>query len=350
MYKILLADDYPVFRKTIKRLPYFKTTDEFEVAYEASDGEEALSLLSQHDIDLVITDIKMPKMTGLELLSAICEKYPSCPVILLSEYTEFEYARQGLILGAFDYIVKPITNEGLISVLERIKPKLESNSNSLSVYHDLESVFLSASQHSDSVSVLTDDFLLNASSYCESENIPLCTFLCSCADRADKYFSEKEPWCSNILPSSELLKERLKTQETNGEQIAVFRDYIIKVSESFDYYVGVNHSDLINKAKNYILSHPYDNLSLPELSGACYVNSTYLSHTFKTETGTTIVDFITHYKTDMARKQLTETDLPIAEIAFKLGYNDTKYFGKIYKSIYGCTPAEYRKKGVCNVF
>ena len=82
---------------------------QFHITNEVSDGKKALLIIPDGNIDAVITDIKMPVIDGIELLKELRENLNiDIPVILVSTYNEFEYARQGLVYNAFDYIVKPL--------------------------------------------------------------------------------------------------------------------------------------------------------------------------------------------------------------------------------------------------
>ncbi len=91
-----------------------------EVVAEASNGEMALELASEHRPDLVISDIKMPKMDGIELAGKLLEKYPDTKVIFLTAYNEFEYARQAVRLGVSDYLLKPFQDGELEGAIQRL--------------------------------------------------------------------------------------------------------------------------------------------------------------------------------------------------------------------------------------
>jgi two-component system response regulator YesN len=104
MYKVMLVEDSEVMLKEIRRLKCWRDAPDFVVSYEARNGCEALQQLTGTLIDLVITDIRMPKVNGLELLQKIKERELAKAVVILSEYREFNYARQGMVLGAFDYL------------------------------------------------------------------------------------------------------------------------------------------------------------------------------------------------------------------------------------------------------
>jgi two-component system response regulator YesN len=94
------------------------------VAGVASNGEEGLQLIRELRPDLVITDIRMPRMDGLSMLRTVLEENRSCKVILISGYADFEYAQQAVQLGAFDFVVKPFSEEEMMSAALRAKAEI----------------------------------------------------------------------------------------------------------------------------------------------------------------------------------------------------------------------------------
>lgn len=122
-YHILLADDEYYLRESLKR----KITEidpAFRVSGEASNGQEALEILKKGNIQIVITDIRMPVMDGLELSRIIHELYPDIVVLVLTGYADFEYARTSIRYGVFDYLLKPVENEALENALGRVQEHL----------------------------------------------------------------------------------------------------------------------------------------------------------------------------------------------------------------------------------
>ncbi|EGG31873.1 response regulator [Paenibacillus sp. HGF5] len=104
------------------------------VAGVSSNGEEGLTLIGGLRPDLVITDIRMPIMDGLSMLRLVLEENPSCKVILISGYADFEYAQQAVQLGAFDFVVKPFTEEDMMSAVLRAKAEvMEERSKRISL-------------------------------------------------------------------------------------------------------------------------------------------------------------------------------------------------------------------------
>ncbi|HWQ79702.1 MAG TPA: response regulator, partial [Anaerovoracaceae bacterium] len=127
MYKALLVDDREIFIMELERLRIWGNASGLEVAGRAPNGVEALRLLRANAYDLVITDIRMPKLDGIGLLQEI-KKEDLCPcVVLLSEHSEFEYARSGLVLGAFDYLIKPVEEQKIEQLLFRVRGFLDAS-------------------------------------------------------------------------------------------------------------------------------------------------------------------------------------------------------------------------------
>ncbi len=123
-YQVLLADDEFYVRKGLLRRFEEMQGDDFRVVAEAENGEAALAMLEKHDIQLVITDIRMPLMDGLELTQKIKERYPNILTVILTGYPDFEYARKALRYGAFDYLVKPVSEEALDNLFTRVRTRL----------------------------------------------------------------------------------------------------------------------------------------------------------------------------------------------------------------------------------
>lgn len=121
---LLIADDEYFIRQRLKRIiPW--TEMNLKLAGEAENGVEVLSIMSEQSIDIVLLDIRMPKMLGTETALHIRNNYPETQVIILSGYNEFEYARSALQNGVSDYLLKPVEPSALISSLEKCKEKLE---------------------------------------------------------------------------------------------------------------------------------------------------------------------------------------------------------------------------------
>lgn len=121
MVRVLLVDDEPFIVQGLKVMLEGQSVN-CEVVGEASNGKEALEFLKQREVDLVFADIKMPVMTGLELLETIrTEKISDAYFVILSGYSDFQYAQQALRYDCMDYVLKPVKHEELERILEQVE-------------------------------------------------------------------------------------------------------------------------------------------------------------------------------------------------------------------------------------
>lgn len=110
MYIVMLADDEENVIEVLKNSIAWQELG-VDTLLSASDGQEALELFEKKTIDLLVTDIRMPRMDGLELIRNVRAKYPDVHCILLTAYGEFEYAKQAIQLGVDNYLLKPVAKE-----------------------------------------------------------------------------------------------------------------------------------------------------------------------------------------------------------------------------------------------
>lgn len=117
-YRALIVDDERIIVNGIMRLPIWLTLDIEPVP--AMTGLQALELMEQSRFDLIITDIRMPEMDGLEFISQMRKVYPDIPTVVLSGYDSFAYAKEAIHYGVVDYLLKPISQLDLSDTITRI--------------------------------------------------------------------------------------------------------------------------------------------------------------------------------------------------------------------------------------
>lgn len=123
VYKVVLVEDEIVTREGIRDNVDWKAHG-FEFAGEATDGEVALPLLEATKPDLLLTDIKMPFMDGLQLSRIVRERLPAVKIIIISGHDEFEYAQEAIKIGVTDYILKPVSVQDLHNILRKVGAQL----------------------------------------------------------------------------------------------------------------------------------------------------------------------------------------------------------------------------------
>lgn len=142
LLKVLLVDDEPFILKGLAALIDWET-EGYLIAGEATNGKSAIQLLKQTDFDLVISDIKMPEMDGIEFITYVRDhKISNARFVFLSGYYDFQYAKTAIKYGCCDYILKPIQKEELLVTLRKIMDEYQKEAGSEKKKKDYEKAYL----------------------------------------------------------------------------------------------------------------------------------------------------------------------------------------------------------------
>ena len=120
MYKVMLADDENLILQGLENIIEWEELG-LEIVNKASNGQEAIDKFKENPVDIVVTDINMPQVTGLELLKELKKINSDVKFIILSGYDDFSYAKKAIELGVENYILKPIDEEELEKTRKRRK-------------------------------------------------------------------------------------------------------------------------------------------------------------------------------------------------------------------------------------
>lgn len=361
MFTVMIVDDMDFVRRDIKRLKLWGEKSGFYILEEAKNGSEALMKLDLNPVDLIITDIKMPKIDGIELLRKIMEKN-ICPcVVFLSDYSNFDYVRQGLVLGAFDYLKKPANEEELEKLLHRAKefilgirkeqdrvrkleekldekveaylPKHEVN-QIIEMIQDGDSRICEAASHIADISYANLNYDL-----IKTEGV-LSTIIHEIAAQ----LSLKFKWLDSFVNINELSNTDFSNCSTIESLKTVFIQCINRIQFIINTLLcGKSRKGIVDQICNHVLENVDMEVSLSSVAEKLFMNKTYMSELFKQKSGITFVEYLKVVKMERAKKLLFEEELKIFEIAEKLGYRDIEYFSKLFKRHTGFTPTEFRK-------
>lgn len=252
MKTILIVDDEPRTREGVRKTLEAWSGGKHRIVTAAS-GVEALEWLEQKEANLLVTDVRMPEIGGLDLVEK-ASGLPHRPVsIVISGHPEFDYAQRALQYGVVDYLLKPLDKSRLVQAVEQALKREEE-------LHRIERM-----------ERLVDKKLLETS-------------------RHDKVY---------------------------GPQ----------VQEAMDYIEG----------------RLGETVSMKEVAEHLHVNASYFSVLFKEQTGLTFTEYMTRRRIQRAKELLGGTRLSIAQIAEQVGYQTDKYFVKVFRSMEGTSPGQYRK-------
>ena len=372
-FLILLVDDEAFAREIVgERL---LTLPGVSVAAECANGITASEYLLSHKVDMLITDIMMTGMDGLELAEFCHRLDPSCNMVIISGHNEFEYARRALKYGVKDYFLKPVQIKNLLELVTACQNETKSRRRYLSVHRMSEHGVLENQLRELVVSgEVEDQWLLELKKLMpvggriarlEVPELPtmeeealacfLRNMLCLAlpgqtvlwlysqenqfdfliVDRTDKE-NQRD------LSAADEYLNRVLNFETRLSHVATLES----AAQLQDYHPQLPDSDqkneLIAIACRYMEAHLNEPISRDQVAQVVYLTSPYFSSLFRKVTGMTYSDYLVDLRIRHAMK-LLEKKLSIREVAEAVGYRNMKYFNRIFKSKVGHLPSEYRK-------
>ncbi len=196
MAKILIVDDEPIVRIGLKALGDWES-EGFYFNFEAANGKSALTVLEAHrDIGIIITDIDMPVMDGLELIKQVKTKFPNVMILVLSAYSDYELVRKSFKNGVFDYIVKAdMVYEKILEQLRSTEKALAKQNERIQLIEELKSQETEVEKYHFKEALLTGSPLypLSLGSY-----LVISLFIDNMKDLEDSKSSDKD-FCSKVL-------------------------------------------------------------------------------------------------------------------------------------------------------
>jgi len=136
MIKVLIVDDQALIREGLSLM--LDLYGEIEIAGEASNGKEAIEFVEREEVDVILMDIRMPVMDGVEATKVIKEKHPNIKIIILTTFNEDEYIFKGLKNGADSYILKDVSSKELVNIIKSV------NSGGIMLHGDVAKTIASA--------------------------------------------------------------------------------------------------------------------------------------------------------------------------------------------------------------
>jgi len=395
--RILIVDDESGVRQmmadTVRRFD-----EDYEVE-EAGDGEEALSMLDD-SFHLVITDIRMPGMDGVELASRIRERYPDMIIFMLTGYAEFEYARAAIRSSVSEYLLKPVSVQALREAIAKAADIVRGRREEERVSRLREMALLEKRVQDllyelplpyydewmfpdyDAVGILS--FCIEEAGedgttrfavknvlgdvlsgfgvplvFVEGSHLTCVLFLKEGHARVEEIAAR----CTDAVRST--------LRRTNRAGIGGVAKHLSEVSGLYWRslkQLGIDQpavpaggggakpggdglpeprGDMHHLIRQtiHILETEYDqDITLSGLAERLYLNPNYLSTLFKNETGTTFTQALLRIRMEKAKELLRTTKLKIYEVGIRVGYADSAHFSRVFKNHENMSPYEYREK------
>lgn len=346
MYPLIIVEDEPILLNGLAKLVE-KSTTEFQVVGKAGDASEAIELITTLTPVMVITDIRMPKMDGLELSSWIRSHQPEIKVVIASGYSDFAYAQQAIRLGVVDFLLKPVKPEELSKALGKVKAlideRLFSNAELAlepEIFNQFEEL-IQAIQLLDSAKAAAKSVLFwTMISKGETHNWHFDLQKAANIFRnIQKRFPEVE-----ITSDIDWVDGLFALTPEPGQLIEYFNAQISKfIHKITDQRNSIGRQAVV-KAKEFIDTNYAAEISLKEVADAVYLNPSYFSQLFKETSGENFINYLTKVRIEKAMELLKKSDNKVYEVAQAVGYNDQAYFSRIFKQVVGLNPADYRRR------
>ncbi len=340
MYKVLFVDDDETIGFIVSKMKVWENSN-FKITRYAQNGKEALLVLEKESFDLIITDIRMPIVDGLELLENIRKRGDKTFLVLASTYSEFEYAKRGLQNGAIDYIIKPITEENLKELFIRVEKLLKEKEDkpketNLKVSKDrIDKWYNLFINLEETPKNLKDKYLKELNDIVKEEKVVFSELLFEGVwEKIVKVF----PWLVKLENIEFLFKEESFEKEVE-EKISNIKEIVKK-------YKLNNYDSLINNVSEVILKNIGKDKLLDIISKELQLSKDYIGKLFKNKIGITLNEYSTILKMEYGKKLLSGSNKKVYEISEELGYSTIDYFSKLFKNYTGLTPVQYRKKAL----
>lgn len=380
--KALIVDDEFNVRDVIRHLGQW---EKYGITHllEASNGDDAKRMIERESPEIIFTDVKMPGMSGMELIEWLDSiSYPG-KVILISGFDDYSFMRKAIQFSSFDYLLKPIEADAFNKTLEEAvkswanEEEVRANKDT-GVYedvkrfrsnqlvtaacmgeqfdkNDIESYVPKADRYTLTlisfyqmhhpapyIQLLADELVErkigNVFALQNDHN------LCLVITIPDHWLSVEE-WISHQfdIPVRLVCGEPLESlgdihNSFKSLQKAMKNQNFRSIHRLDDLDVARRIEDIVSYVEKYYM----EELSLEKLSNVFFLSREHISRKFKQKTGMLLSKYITKLRTDQAKRWLRETEKSIYSISLMLGYQDEKYFSKLFKKVVGMTPFEYR--------
>ncbi len=366
MFSLVIADDDEVLLEGLATAFDWRALGVC-VAAAVTDGAAALEAMRRAPADILLTDIKMGRMDGLELTRRARAEFPGTRLVIMSAYEEFGFAQHAVRMGVEDYLVKPIDLDQLSEVFRRVTAALDRE-------RSREADLMGIRRRMDELGARSVEDYYRASGALNPgviEHLARVTLLGSPQEIAGDVARLKANLeavsggsfvflvsalgmlAGRLADSGELSpaqREALVALQKDAMQCRRMEDALALVQarlESVAEEAAERSRDvrgLVQSACRFIEAH-YGRASLRLKDAAAHagLSPSYFSAVFVKYTGDSFSDYLLKVRMEQAQLLLTNTDMKTYEIAYKVGYDNPTYFSTLFKRFAGMTVSQYRE-------
>lgn len=336
MYNVLISDDEPLMRRALEIM--ISKVKDFEVKYSVGNGEQAVAICKNNKIDIVFMDIMMPGESGIECSKKIHENNSRTTIFIVSAYNSFDFAIKALQTNVKAYLSKPVSFSQIETLLNNYRNENIKDNDGNSCMDEVKKIC---------TIIKEKDF---RKVYCEIPKI---------ADEIYSLFHNDLSILENVFINigQQIInsKELLDCQCKKVEEFFPINEIFIKERRYFEFWMfklvdyvfkenSIKKYNVLENVFKYIENHIKDEIGLNEIINNCSLSQGYLSRIFKRQFNISVMEYLHMRKINIAKEYICFTDLSVTDIAFKLGYNESSYFSKVFKKYEKVTIYQYKKK------
>lgn len=345
MYKVLIVDDEELERKVLE-FTLQNSGLPLTVVGQAASGREAIDKVYSLNPDLIIMDIKMPGIDGIEATRRIKELNPTSEVIILTAYGKFSYSQQAIRAQASDYLLKPVQPQHLIQAVGQALDRLERKQLQLGPSLDLSG--FEKRLKSDDFEEGKRQLTIALEDFKAKQPNPGPAVLSSFGLRL-LVVATQAVLSEGANPSQVTALEHDLAQElhlvASFEQMADWGEKLLnRCLMLLRTQYRLHDQAIVRKAMDYIESNYASNLTLNSVAAQVHLSPAYLSRIFTKKTGAGFSEYLTKVRLQRAKTRLRISDDTIDQIAAESGFNSNSYFTSVFKRYEGITPSEYRQQ------
>lgn len=358
MFNMAIVEDEELERRALRSI-IERNADDITIVGEAKNGSEAVKLLENERIDVMLLDVKIPRPNGLELLQMVRERHLATKVLIVTAYDYFDIMQAAIQYKADGFLLKPVRTEAL---LEGVRDCLALTASDKVVpnLRPVPATDAAEGEAGDDEFDMTDHIraLVERRAYRDC--------LRFVRMRLESIYAHKDVAPRHeVLDLAEVLTdlldetgrklttpmarqvEELETQRLDARSQYKVQELLSQITDVL-FDPGQDHGGAAGERIETVLHFIERNLSkgvtLEDAAEFAHVSPCYLSRLFRKKMNTTFISYLKGQRIERAKALLQNSDLPISTVSLDLSYADANYFCKSFKKEVGISPSEYRQQ------
>lgn len=341
--KLLLVDDEDIEREALRSFAG-RTASFFDIR-EASNGLEALETAAVYKPDLIIMDIRMPGMNGLEVAASIRAFDKRARIIFLTAFGDLDYARSAFKVAADDFLLKPVSEKVFIqSVQKAVEALRDAGGTGGLALEDLENYknrlfTLIKKAEQERIPELVKD-MFRTHPYLEQD---LAQFRSAAIWIIYHLNSELDSELNRSLCNTSQYGDMLKHARSVDEAAEILVQVLSSCAEDVIEAKDDPYFNAMRTAIQYMQKNICNPITLDEVSDEAGFSRCHFSRIFHSRTGSTFSEYLCEMRIEKAKEMLKDIHMPMKQLCQLSGFSNPAYFAGVFRKKVGVTPSEYRK-------